>query len=122
MCESAIFVVVAKLSENRSSKNSKARKDARLDLCRLPRLLLNGWRLDDRNCGRLAAPASAAGRGMAARVPEMQNGADGMRDASGDRSQKFYKVFYKWSCPQHVRMLSSLSVTHAFSAAVPTRI
>ena len=121
MCESAIVVIV-KLAENRSSENSKARKDARLDLCRLPRFLLNGWRVGNRNCGRLAALAAAAGRGMAARVPETQNGADGMRDAGGDRSQKFYKVFYKWSCPQHVRMLSSLSVTHAFSAAVPTRI
>ncbi len=46
MCESAI-VVIAKLAKNRSSENSKARKDARLDLCRLPRFLLNGWRLDD---------------------------------------------------------------------------
>ena len=36
--------------------------------------------------------------------------------------QKLCDVLYRRSCPQHVHMLSSLSVTQAFSAAVPTRI
>ena len=45
-----------------------------------------------------------------------------MRDASEGEFQKLCDVLYRRSCQQHVRMRSSLSVTHAFSAAVPTRI
>ena len=79
---SAISVVAKARRKSKISESSKARKDARQDLYRPPWLLLSGWRMEGETVTVWRRPACAAGRGMAARVPETQDEADGMRDAS----------------------------------------
>ena len=59
MCASAILSQL--LAGNRNSE-IRPRKGLRQDLYGPPRLLPRGRRAEDRNCGRLAAPACAAGQ------------------------------------------------------------